>query len=145
MNRRGFLGGLLALGSGLLVPPALVVPERRYWSLNRTQIAPPADIWPSDALTSIIHAARLVREYEPIMPALVGRGGLRWNEVSFYKEATYTITDWTEVDTRTVQPVYEGGELVEVIDLSKTVHWERGGMVFHNAQMTEAEWRGRFG
>lgn len=38
MKRRVFLGGLVAGAAGLLVPapPAIVVPERRVWALDRT-------------------------------------------------------------------------------------------------------------
>jgi hypothetical protein len=41
LNRRRFLAGLVATVSGLLVPtaPAIVVPERRCWSLDRSMIA----------------------------------------------------------------------------------------------------------
>jgi hypothetical protein len=44
LKRRTFLAGLVAGIAGLLVPdaPAILVPERRYWALDRTMATLPA-------------------------------------------------------------------------------------------------------
>lgn len=62
MNRRQFLGGLIAGAAGLVLPD----PERRVWALDRTMI-------PRSSF--ILHPGD-----SPLSVATVGATGIRWRE-----------------------------------------------------------------
>lgn len=58
----------------------------------------------SDSLDSVVAAARIVREYEGVMPQLVdkqtlGEGtGLTWNEITLGQLTAQAVSETTELD-----------------------------------------------